>query len=126
MRNASAIVFMLFLSCCAHGYTVTTDVPYPTVVQQVNALYQPFREVGFCLNAGGPHNIHVGSWMSAPMPICYPGDIVFHTHPVWAEQWASFVDLHVWKIYRKRYGHTQYGIMFRPDKFKIYTWRDSQ
>lgn len=119
---AAVMLLWPLLHSCAHGYTITRELP-AEVVPQVNALYQPFRETGFCLGPDGPHNIHVGSWMSSPMPICNPGDIVFHTHPVWAEKGANFVDLHVWGIYRKRYGHTRYGIVLGLDDFKVYEVR---
>ena len=125
MRTIRDLFWMFICSLftgCTTGYTITRELP-AEVVPQVNALYQPYRETGFCLGPDGPHNIHVGSWMSSPMPICNPHDIVFHTHPVWAEKGANFWDLHVWSIYRERYGHTRYGIVLGPDDFKVYEVR---
>jgi hypothetical protein len=33
-----------------------------------------------------------------------------HTHPVWAERVANFVDFGVWEEYHKRYGNRLYGV----------------
>jgi hypothetical protein len=48
--------------------------------------------------------------MTSPMPLCNQTDIVMHTHPIWAEQCANFVDYAVWTEYSHRYGNTLFGV----------------
>ena len=79
------------------------------VVPQVE--YSGWVEKGYCMDfGGGVSNVLVGGVMSSPMPLCGRSDIVMHTHPVWAERVANFVDFGVWEEYWKRYGNRLYGV----------------
>lgn len=98
-----ALVFIL-TGCGGQFHQVQFDA--------VPALqYESWTEKGYCMTDGGDvHNVQIGGAMSSPMPLCNRADIVMHTHPVWAERMANFLDYGVWEEYHKRYGNTLYGV----------------
>ena len=110
------ILLLMILSNCRGFHRVELDVPL-----QSQELYQNWREIGFCLkHSGAYYNIQQGGFMSSPVPLCNECDIVTHTHPIWAERGANFLDFSVWQKYHDRYGNTLFGVLCSGGEFKFY------
>jgi hypothetical protein len=86
----------------------------------MNELYDKWREKGYCLAKDRVYNVQEGGMMSAPVPLCEKSDVVMHTHPLWAEKWANFVDVWVWEEYHRRYEGKRFGIMTGRDEWIMY------
>lgn len=113
------LIIILFLFGCAPASLRSTVVLHETTLE-MQGLYNPFIEIGFCLDPNGEiYNIQNGGWMTSPLPLCRQDAIVMHTHPVWAEPFANIADYLVWKEYKKRYGNEYYGIM-KQNWYKVY------
>lgn len=118
MIKRLCLIFILLFSGCA-----TTPINYPLsqiAIEQMNEAYNPMVEKGFCVNEHGISNIQIGTATTSPMPLCNVLDVVFHTHPFFAEEDANFADWSVWKEYQKRYGNKYFGLMYGKNKWKIY------
>ena len=111
------LLILIFLIGCA-GTPIDMTLK-PEIVSQMNKIYDPIGEKSFCVG-DKVHNILTGGLASCPMPLCFVDDVVFHTHPFYAEHGANVFDLEVWKEYRKRYGNTLFGVMYGVGKYKIY------
>lgn len=121
MHRSLVILSLLVVTSCASGYRVSEwlNVDAQTLIS-LNALYDSWWEKGMCVAWDKVYNVQQGGWMTSPVPLCEKGDIVLHSHPWWGEPGANFNDVWVWDEYWKRYGNRKYGIMFGPDKFKVY------
>ena len=120
MKTLLLILCVLSSSCAYKTVDIVLD---PIVVTQMNEMYASWTEKGFCVTPGpngGVHNVLEGTLFSSPMPLCFPDDIVFHTHAWLAEPFANFADWGVWAKYKERYGNTLFGIMFGKDDYTIY------
>ena len=108
------IPFLILIGC-------VPGTKYRTSSDQ-EALYDPWVEIGYCLDpsTGEVSNIVTGGWMSCPMPLCPIGDIVIHTHPVWAEKFANILDLIGWEIYHEKYGNDLFGIQISETEYIVY------
>ena len=123
MKILSALLCVLFFFTGACAYKTADIVLDPDIVEQMNWIYDSWIEKGFCVSAGsvrGVHNVLEGDIFSSPMPLCFPDDIVFHTHSWFSESCANFADWAVWETYKERYGNTYFGIMFGKDNYTIY------
>ena len=115
-------IILIFLIGCA-GTPIDMKLN-PLAVEQMDELYDPMKEKAFCVSRDKVHNILDGSMTSCPMPLCFVDDIVFHTHPFYAENGANVFDLCVWEEYHKRYGNIYFGVMYGRGKYKIYNIND--
>lgn len=108
------ITVLFFITGCAIAeYKADTTMA-------MKGLYRPWQEIGFCLLPDGQiRNIQIGTVMTAPIPICNKGDIVMHTHPIFADPFASPGDVSNWKEYKRVYGIREYGIM-KKHWYKVY------
>ena len=106
MRYVFLFVALTFILSCSNFLLIKEIDP----TNEMSSIYEPFIEKGFCLSPSGIYNIQVGGWMSAPMPLCNKSDTVMHTHPIWAEQFANFIDFIVWEEYYKLYGNVLFGV----------------
>lgn len=108
---------LLFSSCASAPIQMNIA---NTATSQMNSLYNPFLEKAWCLNSSGVQNIIIGGPITCPMPLCARADIVMHSHPVFGEATANFLDWHVWGKYKEIYGNTTFGIMVGKDRFLFY------
>ena len=113
---------LVFLVGCA-GTPIDMKLN-PLAVEQMDELYDPMKEKAFCVLGDKVHNILNGNITSCPLPLCFTDDIVFHTHPFYAENGANVFDLCVWEEYHKRYGNICFGVMYGRGKYKIYNIKD--
>jgi len=121
MLYIKLMCLLILLSSCSIGYRVIPNYYLnKDVITQMNFLYDPWMEKGFCVSSYEVHNILDGGWMSYPLPICNFTEIVFHTHPIWAENGANILDGLIWDEYNRRFGNKKYGVMLGIDEFKVY------
>lgn len=110
---------------------VDADVPTRTIKD----IYNPLYEKAFCLRDNGTiHNVVSGlsnpSWRTpffmfmCPSPVCFEGDIVMHTHPIYSEWAANAQDFHAWREYYRvsKTKNTRFGV-YHPAKIQIYQLR---
>ena len=112
------LILLLFLAGCAG-----TPIDYklsPEIVSQMNEVYNPLVEKGFCVS-DKVYNVQTW-WLSfiCPMPVCKPESIVFHTHPILTEPGANFFDLAMFEEYNRCYGNTLFGVMYGKGRYKVY------
>lgn len=121
MKFLVLLAALLLTGCGAMDYNIhrNIDVP-PAAVAQMNDLYNPFLEKGFCVGSDGVYNILVGGFMFSEVPLCGRADIVMHTHPFWGEKWANWIDTHAWDQYFETYKGWRFGIMMAPNDFLFY------
>lgn len=113
MKNVLFGILLLLLcsSCATNFIQVNVDVS-PPIMQQIVDEYNPVVEKGFCVSLDkGVYNVVYGNPIFSTMPLCNRSDIVMHTHPVWGEPWASFIDDNGWSEYQTLYGNLIYGIV---------------
>lgn len=111
------ISFLLLMTIMGCGYQLTA-----IKVELPNGFYDQWSEKGFCWSQGKISNVHQGGIMSSPIPVCNSDAIVIHTHPVWAERGANFVDFAVWNEYRSIYGNELFGVC-GDEWCKIYAFK---
>jgi hypothetical protein len=117
MRYLLAILILCSSGCSAAPLQVSLS---PEAVSQANEVYNPLIETAFCVSSNGIHNVVTGGPFSCDMPICDRADIVFHTHAIFSESGANFLDWSVWGKYKARYGNDLYGVMAGRDIFLVY------
>ena len=106
IRSLKLIVVVSFFLLGCGGRFAEVEMDVVPLVE-----YDGWVEKGYCMGMDGSvSNVLVGGVMSSPVPLCKRGDIVMHTHPVWGERTANFVDFGVWEEYWKRYGNRMYGV----------------
>jgi len=111
-------LFISFIAVIFIGCALPIQILKTTSNQE--KIYRPYQEIAFCLSPGGRiYNILYGGFMSVPMPFCQSKDIPVHSHSIFSENFANFLDIQTWKNYRKKFGHTKFGLMIR-NKIKIY------
>jgi len=114
-----SMAILAMLSGCA--YSTRVDMQFNNNVEaEMSELYSAIHEKSFCLGDNGIYNVLDGTLFSVVMPVCDKGDIVFHTHPMYAEPFPSFTDEDAWKKYRSLFGNKYYGILFSRTRYKIY------
>jgi len=113
IKNFNFIIVLLLIVCATPQKTLTNSM-------QLKAMYKPYQEIAFCLSPGGRvYNILHGGLVSVPMPFCQPNDIPVHSHSILSEDFANILDIQTWKDYKKKFGHTRFGLMTK-DEIKIY------
>ena len=112
------LLLCLLLSSCA-GAPINMNIA-PKAMVEMNSIYNPVVEKSWCLTSSGIQNVLTGGPFSSPMPICNRADIVMHSHPIYAESEANFLDWGVWGEYKNRYGNDLYGVMAGENSFKFY------
>lgn len=106
------LIFPLLLSCAYAPKIKTTSV--------MKYLYQPYREISFCLPPEGKiHNLIAGGYFSVPLALCNKGDISMHSHPVYSPGVTSIVDWLTWEWRRSKYGDDCFGVM-KKDFYRVY------
>jgi len=111
----------LLTGCGVMDYNIHRTVDLPAdVIAQMNTLYNPLIEKGFCVGSRGVYNVLDGGLMWSEVPLCGQADIVMHTHPFWGEKWANWIDTYAWDQYYARYKGWRFGIMLAPDDFLFY------
>lgn len=117
MKLASALLFLLLVGCAG---TPIDHKLSPEIVGQMNEVYNPVVEKGFCVSDRVYNVFESYIPFVCPVPLCEPGSIVFHTHPCTEPVCANIIDITVWKEYYERYGNTLFGVMCGKGKYKIY------
>lgn len=117
MKYANILLFLLLIGCAG---TPIDHKLSPEIVRQMNEVYNPIIEKGFCVSEVGIHNLITGSFCDCPMPLCFEHEIVFHTHPFWEPRFLSGLDMEAWIKYHELYGNTLFGVMYGEGKYKIY------
>ena len=112
------IILFCLTGCAGKYYTISNELP-DSLMSQMNSLYPKWHERSFCVG-DSIYNVLEGGVTTSPMPLCNENDIVFHTHPCWAENGANFIDLWAWDVYHNIFGNERFGIMYGIDKIKIY------
>jgi hypothetical protein len=114
------LAFLLY-GCGVSDYTIHRDLKVSQhAIDQMNELYNPLIEKGFCVSRDEVYNVLVGGLMFSEVPLCRRTDIVMHTHPFWGEKWANWLDTAAWDEYYEKYQGWRFGIMMGPGDFLLY------
>ena len=114
MKGLSALALVAALTGCAIGYErVRIHLP-ESQVERIKSALHPLMERAFCLSPNGIYNVVDGSITGVMLPICAcgePGTIVMHTHPLWGEPGANFVDGWAFDVNHFVSGCQTYGVV---------------
>lgn len=117
MRIANILLFLLLVGCAG---TPIDHKLSPEIVSQMNEVYNPLIEKGFCVS---DRVYNIQTWYLSfvcPMALCEKDSIVFHTHPILSELGANFFDIAMFEEYNRCYGNTLFGVMYGSGQYKIY------
>jgi len=108
---------LVFQNACMLRPSVQVNLS-DDIIQQIDQIYDPSIEKGFCVSSSAIHNIQEGFIFGSQMPKCSKSDIVMHTHPLAPA--PSIIDWDSWGIYKERHGNLLYGIYAGSGKYAIF------